>query len=43
MEQTNILNRKTKIKKRKKKNLKLKGGMSSSIYDLTVIEAACQT
>jgi hypothetical protein len=45
MKQTrNILNRKKKmIKKRKQNNLKLKGGMSSSIYDLTGTEVACLT
>jgi hypothetical protein len=36
----NILNREKTIKKRKKNNLKLKGGVSSSVYDLTGTEAA---
>ena len=43
MKHINTLNRKKTIKKRKKKNLKLKGGVSSSIYDLTGTEAACLT
>jgi len=44
MKQTsNILNRKKTIKKRKKNNLKLKDGVSSSQYDRTGTEAACLT
>ena len=42
-EKINILNRKKTIKKRKKNDLKLKGGISSSIYGLTGTEAACLT
>jgi hypothetical protein len=36
----NVLNREKTIKKRQKDNLKLKGGVSSSVYDLTGTVAA---